>query len=144
MQRLRAIPLLRLLICGLMFAGCGPSIESEPAPRVAVASPTQSGKPETVDRVRSMVAKLLQVPVDKVQPTTTLKDIGADELDLVELVMELEDTYGILIADEALVELAGGLEPLDMSKVSIERLAALVDRLRAGAPQLSAREPQPR
>lgn len=91
-----------------------------------------------------MVAKLLQVPVDKVQPTTTLKDIGADELDLVELVMELEDTYGILIADEALVELAGGLEPLDMSKVSIERLAALVDRLRAGAPQLSAREPQPR
>jgi acyl carrier protein len=144
MERLRAISLPRLLICGLMFAGCGPSIESEPKPRVAVASPTQSGKPETVDRIRSMVAELLRVPVDKVQPTTTLKDIGADELDLIELVMELEDTYGILIADEALVELAGGLEPLDMSKISIERLATRVDRLRAGAPQIPAREPRPR
>ncbi len=48
-----------------------------------------------------IIASQLSVPKEKVVPEASfVDDLGADSLDLVELVMAMEEEYGIEIADE--------------------------------------------
>jgi acyl carrier protein len=54
-----------------------------------------------MERIRSHLGAELEIDPERVQDTTRFKeDLEADSLDLVELVMELEDTYGIKIPDD--------------------------------------------
>ncbi|MCH8044128.1 MAG: acyl carrier protein [Planctomycetes bacterium] len=43
---------------------------------------------------------VLGVTLDRITPDTTLADLGADSLDLVELVMELDEEFDISIPDD--------------------------------------------
>ncbi len=53
-------------------------------------------------RVIDIVAEQLGVDKEKVTPETSfVNDLGADSLDTVELVMELEEEFDISIPDEA-------------------------------------------
>ena len=58
-------------------------------------------------------------------------ELGADDLDFVELVMELEEHFSISIPDEA-IEAPDGkvLEPSKFGELTMLRLAELVDRRR--------------
>ena len=54
------------------------------------------------ERVIDIVAEQLGVDKEKVTPETSfVNDLGADSLDTVELVMELEEEFDINIADDA-------------------------------------------
>lgn len=54
------------------------------------------------ERVIDIVAEQLGVDKDKVTPETSfVNDLGADSLDTVELVMELEEEFDINIPDDA-------------------------------------------
>ena len=54
------------------------------------------------ERVIEIVAEQLGVDKDKVTPETSfVNDLGADSLDTVELVMELEEEFDINIPDDA-------------------------------------------
>ena len=56
---------------------------------------------EILDLVRSHLASELEVDPDRIDEGTRFKeDLDADSLDLVTLVMELEDSYGVRIPDE--------------------------------------------
>lgn len=53
------------------------------------------------ERVIDIVAEQLGVEKDKITPETSfVNDLGADSLDTVELVMELEEEFDINIPDE--------------------------------------------
>jgi acyl carrier protein len=53
------------------------------------------------DKVRQIVADQLGVDVDEVTPEASfVDDLGADSLDTVELVMALEEEFGLEIPDE--------------------------------------------
>jgi acyl carrier protein len=53
------------------------------------------------DRVKEIIAKELEVDVKQLTPEAKfIEDLGADSLDIVELVMELEEAFGIDIPDE--------------------------------------------
>jgi len=56
----------------------------------------------TVDeRVKKIIAEQLGVEEDEVTPEASIvEDLGADSLDTVELVMALEEEFGIEIPDE--------------------------------------------
>jgi acyl carrier protein len=56
---------------------------------------------EVMTKVREHLAAELEVPEDRIAAGTNFKDdLDADSLDLYELVMELEDTYGIRVSEE--------------------------------------------
>ena len=55
----------------------------------------------TFETVRSVLAKQLEISPDTITESTKIQDdLGADSLDLVELVMTLEEGYNIIITNE--------------------------------------------
>ena len=58
-------------------------------------------KKEIEQKVISIVVEKLSVPIEQVVPKAHfVNDLGADSLDQVELVMELEKTFDIQIEDD--------------------------------------------
>jgi acyl carrier protein len=56
---------------------------------------------EVMQKVREHLSTELEVPGEKIQPDTRFReDLDADSLDLYELVMELEDVYGVKVSEE--------------------------------------------
>jgi len=56
---------------------------------------------EVMTLVRTHLSTELEVAPEKIQPDTRFReDLDADSLDLYELVMELEDRYGIRVSEE--------------------------------------------
>lgn len=58
------------------------------------------------DRIQAIVADQLGVkPAEVTKDASILDDLGADSLDVVELVMALEETFDIEIPDDAVEEM---------------------------------------
>ena len=58
---------------------------------------------EMTAKVTEIIANQLSVPAEKVKGNTNIaEELGADSLDLVEILMSLEDEFGISIPDEAI------------------------------------------
>jgi acyl carrier protein len=62
---------------------------------------------EVLKLVREHLAEELEVEIEQIREDTRFKeDLDADSLDLYELVMELEDTYGITVSEEQAARIA--------------------------------------
>lgn len=58
------------------------------------------------EKVKTLLAKQLNIKSDKIaKESKILEDLGADSLDVVELLMTLEDEFGITVSDEEAVSL---------------------------------------
>ncbi|MGE4357894.1 MAG: acyl carrier protein [Candidatus Omnitrophota bacterium] len=56
---------------------------------------------EVAEKVKSIVAEQLGIKKEEIKETSSfIDDLGADSLDTVELVMALEEEFGIEISDE--------------------------------------------
>ena len=56
---------------------------------------------DVIERVKKIVVERLEVDAEKVnEKASFIDDLGADSLDLVELVMAFEEEFGIEIPDE--------------------------------------------
>jgi len=54
-----------------------------------------------LDKIKEVVAEQLDVSIDEIKEDSKfVEDLGADSLDVVELVMALEEEFGIEIPDE--------------------------------------------
>ena len=63
-------------------------------------------KDEVLTLVRDHLAEELEIDPARIEEQTSFKeDLDADSLDLYELVMELEDRYGISISEEQAVRI---------------------------------------
>lgn len=52
------------------------------------------------EKVCNMLAEQLGIEVEKIKPESeVVKDLGADSLDVVELMMALEDEYGVTLPE---------------------------------------------
>ena len=72
-----------------------------------------------LEKIQAMLAEALNLPISKVTPDAKIvDDLGADSLDVVELLSQLEDEYGITIPDEEVENL-----------VTVADVAAEVEKL---------------
>lgn len=56
---------------------------------------------ETLERVKKIVVEQLNVEAEEVTMEAGIKeDLGADSLDVVDLIMQLEDEFGITIEED--------------------------------------------
>jgi len=57
------------------------------------------------EKIRESLSTQFEVDPEKItRETDVMNDLGADSLDLVELIMTLEDEYGITVTDESVYE----------------------------------------
>uniref|UniRef100_A0ACD6AC83 Uncharacterized protein n=1 Tax=Avena sativa TaxID=4498 RepID=A0ACD6AC83_AVESA len=78
-----------------------------------------SAKRDTIDKVCGIVKKQLAVDVDTpVKGETKFADLGADSLDTVEIVMGLEEAFGITVDETSAQEIR-----------TVEDAATLIDKL---------------
>ena len=72
--------------------------------------------------MREIIAEQLNCDAESIQPETSFKeDLGADSLDLFELVMALEDEYSVEIPAEELQELTTVGAVMDyLKKIGVE------------------------
>ncbi|MEO6225786.1 MAG: acyl carrier protein [Sphingomicrobium sp.] len=75
---------------------------------------------ETADRVKKIVVEHLGVEPDKVtEGASFIDDLGADSLDIVELVMAFEEEFGVEIPDDAAEKITtvnDAIEYIDQNK----------------------------
>ena len=54
-----------------------------------------------LEKIQAMLSEALNLPLEKLAPEAKIvEDLGADSLDVVELLSRLEDEFGIVIPDE--------------------------------------------
>ncbi len=57
----------------------------------------------TIDKVKEIIAKQFSVDAKKISDDTNIaEELGADSLDLVEILMSIEDEFGVSIPDDAI------------------------------------------
>ena len=57
------------------------------------------------ERIREALVTQFEVDPEKItRDTDVMRDLGADSLDLVELIMTLEDEYDVSVTDESVYE----------------------------------------
>lgn len=57
------------------------------------------------EAVKEALAKQLRIPAEKITPQSEIKDdLGADSLDILQLLMTIEEEMGVTIPDEALAK----------------------------------------
>ena len=65
-----------------------------------------AAKAKTIDKVKDIIAKQLSVKPEEIKNDSNIaEELGADSLDLVEILMSLEDEFGISIPDEAIPQI---------------------------------------
>lgn len=68
----------------------------------------------TIERVKELLAEHLEMEAEEITNETTFKDLDVDSLDTVEIMMEMEDEFGIEI------------KPAEVGK-SVKELADYID-----------------
>jgi acyl carrier protein len=62
---------------------------------------------EVADEVKAVIAKELKLPVEELSDERKLADLGAESLDVIEIVFQLEERFNIDIS----VKMAPGADP---------------------------------
>ena len=69
---------------------------------------------DTFDKLQTIISTQLGIEKEKIVPTADFtKELGADSLDVVELVMAFEEEFGIEIDDEVAGEMSTVQDALD-------------------------------
>ena len=72
----------------------------------------------TLEKVKELLAEHLEMDVAEITEETTFEDLGVDSLDAVEIMMEMEDEFGVEI------------KPAEAGK-SVKELVAYIDSKKA-------------
>jgi acyl carrier protein len=88
---------------------------------------------DAIDDVRSIIAQSLKIPVERLEPDTRLDELGAESLDVIEIVFALEEKFDISIpfkADEGTrVTVPGKDGREEMEFATVGDVATIVQKL---------------
>jgi len=69
---------------------------------------------DTQAKIVDIIVDKLSIPRETIKPEATFKDIGADSLDIVEIIMSFEEVFGIEIKDEDAEKIRNIKEAIDL------------------------------
>lgn len=69
---------------------------------------------DTQKKVIDIIADKLSTPAENIKLDATFKDLGADSLDIVEIIMSFEETFGIEIPDENAEKISTVQQAIDL------------------------------
>ena len=72
------------------------------------------------EKVREVVTRITRKPDSDFTPTTTFKDLNADSLDIVQILVALEDAFDIEMVDEEMREIANMGEFIAYAKRKVD------------------------
>jgi acyl carrier protein len=79
----------------------------------------EAGMASVEERVKHIIVEQLGVDEEEVKPEASfVDDLGADSLDVVELVMALEEEFGLEISDEDAEKLANVAKAIEYIKTN--------------------------
>ncbi len=74
-----------------------------------------------IDDVIQIIAKTLDMDPKDITPEKSFdEDLGADSLDQVEIIMQIEDTFGVEIPDEIAMEIHTVGDAIDQLKKALD------------------------
>lgn len=114
----------RTLLASLLFVTCNPlAAESGAQPKVDAVGTGDTR--DAVEKVRNTVARILKKPPAQIDASKLLVEQGADELDIMEVVLDIEEEFKVRIPDSAI-----GSTPHQIGKVlTVEKLVQVVSGL---------------
>ncbi|XP_056170157.1 uncharacterized protein LOC130138852 [Syzygium oleosum] len=112
--KIRFVPKIAIVEAGRGFA----PILSRSRNQISCSVP----EPETLKTVQGIIAKQLSVDESTVAPRTKFVNLDADSLDTVEIIMALEETFGVSIGE-------GGAENI----ATVQDAADLIEKVKAGS-----------
>lgn len=72
------------------------------------------------EKLKEAIAEVLNVDPDEVtEETTFTEDLGADSLDVYQIVMKIEEAFGIMIPEEEVRQISTVGEAVDLIRNSI-------------------------
>ena len=71
------------------------------------------------EKIRDIISEVLNINKDQIEADTKFLDLGADSLDLVQIVMEIEETFQITIDDSQLENILTVQDAVEEIKKSI-------------------------
>jgi acyl carrier protein len=92
--------------------------EAEPG---AAPGPSPKAQPELIEQVRQKVAKTLKKGMAQIDVRKPLGAQRADELDIVEILMTIEEAFNVEIADDA-----AGVKPDEIATLTVQKLADII------------------
>ncbi len=90
-----------------------------PPPQIANSGPKQVQADDISTRVGTIIAQQLRLYSPVVAPSSILKNLGADDLDMVEIGLQLEQEFNITIRDEDLAKLSTVGEAVELVEKSL-------------------------
>lgn len=64
---------------------------------------------QELERIRELVYEIAGVPGEQVTPDSTVDSLNLDSLDVTELILSVEDEFGIIVDDESRIHSVGDL-----------------------------------
>ncbi|KAL2648395.1 hypothetical protein AAZV13_05G170500 [Glycine max] len=98
------------------------SLRFQPFLKLSTRTTTQvKAQPETVQKVCDIVRKQLALPAEsELTPDTKFSALGADSLDTVEIVMGLEEEFGITVEEDGSQNISTVQEAADLIEKLIQ------------------------
>ena len=129
-KREAIVPASRAMLCLVAALAVGCLSQSDPAGGTAEQAPTSD--PEAA--VRAAISKRFEVRPSAIDMDRRLCDapFKADDLDLVELVMEIEERLGVTIPDERVEELLDGQLGKVPIRITPAQLVTLAKQAKSG------------
>ena len=70
-------------------------------------------KNDTQEKVVSIVADVLKIEKNTIKPESSFENLGADSLDRLEIIMKIEEAFGVDISDEQEAKITSISEAID-------------------------------